>query len=92
MSAVEQEVPGNVKVLKSVCRSCHGGCSTLMHVKDGKLTKVEGDLVFPDEYQKIKKYYRFRGQFDVQLFPSLFFVENNGRGGIAFGKCRVVSP
>ena len=43
MSAVEQEVPGNVKVLKSVCRSCHGGCSTLMHVKDGKLTKVEGD-------------------------------------------------
>ena len=32
VSAVEEEVPGNVKVLKSVCRSCHGGCSTLMHV------------------------------------------------------------
>ena len=30
-------------VLKSVCRSCHGGCSTLMHVKDGRLVKVEGD-------------------------------------------------
>ena len=37
------EEPGNVKVLKSVCRSCHGGCSTLMHVENGKLTKVEGD-------------------------------------------------
>ena len=43
VSAAETAVAGNEKVLKSVCRSCHGGCSTLMHVKDGKLTKVEGD-------------------------------------------------
>jgi len=30
-------------VLKSVCRSCHGGCGVLMHVQDGVLVKVEGD-------------------------------------------------
>jgi anaerobic selenocysteine-containing dehydrogenase len=30
-------------VLKSVCRSCHGGCGVLMHVQDGVLVKVQGD-------------------------------------------------
>ncbi len=30
-------------ILKSVCRSCHGGCGALLHVKDGELIKVEGD-------------------------------------------------
>jgi len=40
----------------------------------------------------IKKYYYFYGQLDFQLFPDLSFVENDGRGGIAFGKCRVISP
>ncbi|TAK47838.1 MAG: molybdopterin oxidoreductase [Xanthobacteraceae bacterium] len=32
-----------IEVLKSVCRSCHGGCGILLHVQDGKLVKVEGD-------------------------------------------------
>jgi anaerobic selenocysteine-containing dehydrogenase len=30
-------------VLKSVCRSCHGGCGVLLHVTEGRLMKVEGD-------------------------------------------------
>jgi anaerobic selenocysteine-containing dehydrogenase len=30
-------------VLKSTCRMCHGGCSTLLHVEDGKLVRIEGD-------------------------------------------------
>jgi len=30
-------------VYKSVCRSCHGGCGTLMHVEDGRLLQVRGD-------------------------------------------------
>ena len=34
-------------VLKSVCRSCHGGCGVLMHVQDGRLVKVEGDRDAP---------------------------------------------
>ena len=34
-------------VLKSVCRSCHGGCGVLLHVRDGVLLKVEGDRESP---------------------------------------------
>ena len=37
----------------------------------------------------IKKFYYFRGQFDMQIFPGLLFIENNGRGSIAFGVCKV---
>ena len=37
----------NDKVLKSVCRSCHGGCGVLLHVRDGRLVKVEGDRDSP---------------------------------------------
>jgi len=43
-------------------------------------------------FEIIKKYYYFRGQYDFQLFPNMFSVENNGRGGIQYGKCEVVSP
>lgn len=45
-----------------------------------------------DESTKVKKFYVFKNQFDVQLFSNLTFIENNGRGGIAFGKCHLVSP
>jgi len=38
---------GAVKVLKSVCRGCHGGCGALLHVRDGVLIKVEGDPASP---------------------------------------------
>jgi anaerobic selenocysteine-containing dehydrogenase len=34
-------------ILKSVCRSCHGGCGVLLHVRDGRLIKVEGDRASP---------------------------------------------
>jgi thiosulfate reductase/polysulfide reductase chain A len=40
-------VPPRTAVLKSVCRSCHGGCGVLLHVKDGRLVKVEGDRESP---------------------------------------------
>jgi anaerobic selenocysteine-containing dehydrogenase len=32
-----------VKKVRTVCRSCHGGCGVIAHVKDGKVIKVEGD-------------------------------------------------
>ena len=32
-----------VRKVKTVCRSCHGGCGVIAHVKDGKVIKVEGD-------------------------------------------------
>jgi anaerobic selenocysteine-containing dehydrogenase len=40
-------VTGRTAVLKSVCRSCHGGCGALLHVKDGVLVKLEGDPESP---------------------------------------------
>ena len=37
----------------------------------------------------ISKYYYFLGQFDVQVFHDGSFIENNGRGSLAFGQCNV---
>jgi len=37
------DLDGGSKILKSVCHSCHGGCSVFLHVEDGKLVRVEGD-------------------------------------------------
>ena len=54
--------------------------------------RYQVDKVVHDDYVNIKKYYVFASQFDVQLFPNHNFVENNGRGGIAFGKCSIVAP
>jgi anaerobic selenocysteine-containing dehydrogenase len=34
-------------VYRSVCRSCHGGCGVLLHVRDGRLVRVEGDRESP---------------------------------------------
>ena len=48
MTLLEREaVGGETVVLKSVCRSCHGGCGALLHVRDGRLIKVEGDRASP---------------------------------------------
>jgi anaerobic selenocysteine-containing dehydrogenase len=32
-----------VEKIRTVCRSCHGACGVIAHVKDGKVIKVEGD-------------------------------------------------
>jgi anaerobic selenocysteine-containing dehydrogenase len=32
-----------VTKIRTVCRSCHGACGVVAHVKDGKVIKVEGD-------------------------------------------------
>ena len=50
------------------------------------------DYIHSDPYTGIKKYYYFRGHFDVQLFTDLSFLENNGRGSIGRGQCIVTRP
>ncbi len=45
------------------------------------------DKVETDKFVGIKKFYNFRSQFDVQLYPDMKFIENNGRGGISYGTC-----
>jgi hypothetical protein len=52
----------------------------------------EADYIAHDTHVGHKKFYNFRGQFDIQLFSNLNFVENNGRGAVAFGTCRLVRP
>jgi len=32
-----------VTKIRTSCRSCHGGCGVIAHVKDGRVIKVEGD-------------------------------------------------
>lgn len=34
---------GATTVLKSTCRMCHGGCSALIHVQDGRIVEIVGD-------------------------------------------------
>ncbi len=41
------------------------------------------------QFVKIKKFYVTKSQYDFQIFENLIFVENNGRGSIASGKCTV---
>jgi anaerobic selenocysteine-containing dehydrogenase len=43
LAETSTETVGETRVLKSVCRSCHGGCGALLHVRDGELVKIEGD-------------------------------------------------
>ena len=41
--AKEMEVYGYDQMVKSHCRMCHGGCGTLVYVKDGRIAKIAGD-------------------------------------------------
>jgi len=43
----EQGSAADAAILKSVCRSCHGGCGALLHVAGGRLVKVVGDPESP---------------------------------------------
>ena len=56
---------------------------------EGKVTcdRYEVDYIQRDDYVDTVKYYYFSGQFDVQIINDSLFIENNGRGGIAFGNC-----
>jgi hypothetical protein len=47
------------------------------------------DKTILDNFVSIKKYYIFKSQYDFQLYDDLSFVENNGRGGISYGVCKI---
>ena len=38
------------QIIKSNCRGCHGGCGVLVHVKDGRITTIEGNPDFPTNH------------------------------------------
>ncbi len=35
---------GEKKIIKTTCKSCHGGCGVLVTVEDGVITNIEGNL------------------------------------------------
>jgi hypothetical protein len=41
------------------------------------------------QFVKIKKFYLTKAHYDIQIFEDLQFIENNGRAGIAMGKCTI---
>ena len=82
----------SVKVVEGGEGAFVSRCSFSPSANEVTCDRYQVDKVVFDENVKIKKYYVFRSQFDVQLFSNLSFVENDGRGGIAYGICRVVAP
>ena len=62
-------------------------CSYTMSANAVTCDEYDGDYKTIDSNIDLRKYYYFAGQFDVQIFTDGFFVENNGRAGIAFGRC-----
>lgn len=46
------------------------------------------DKMVEDPHVKIKKYYYYKGQLNVQVFPDGGYIEDNGRGTIYFGSCK----
>ena len=67
-------------------------CSFVQSENEVTCDRYEVDKIAVDHNVKIKKYYVFDSHFDVQLFSDLTFIENNGRGTIAFGTCKVTAP
>ena len=47
--------------------------------------EYEVDKIEIDNHTGHRKFYFYRGQFDVQVFSNNRFIENNGRGTISFG-------
>jgi anaerobic selenocysteine-containing dehydrogenase len=43
-------MPDEKQIIKSNCRGCHGGCGVLVHVIDGRITKIEGNPDFPSNH------------------------------------------
>ncbi len=63
-------------------------CSFIPSQNKVTCDKYSVDRVEVDKFIGVKKFYYFRGQFDVQLYQDMAFIENNGRSAISFGKCK----
>ena len=64
---------------------CSNDSSGKFTCDEYKVDRIETSSVLGSD---IRKYYVFASQFDVQLFENtMTFIENNGGGSIAMGKC-----
>ena len=64
---------GEEQIIKSNCRGCHGGCGVLVHVKEGRITKIEGDPDFPTNRGSLCS----KGLAFQQLMPEVYAYSNN---------------
>lgn len=67
-------------------------CSYVQSASKVTCDRYKIDHIAFDPNVKVKKYYFFSAQLDLQLYQDLSFIENNGRGGIAYGQCKLISP
>lgn len=67
-------------------------CSFVASANRVTCDRYKVDPVVADKNVDFKKFYLFRSQFDVQIFRDLSFIENNGRGGLAYGVCKLIRP
>lgn len=67
-------------------------CSFVASANRVTCDRYKVDPVVADKNVDLKKFYLFRSQFDVQIFRDLSFIENNGRGGLAYGVCKLIRP
>jgi len=82
----------SVKIVDNGDSAVISRCSFSTSANSVTCDDYSADFVHQDPYIGVKKYYYFRGHFDVQLFSDLSFIENNGRGSIGRGTCRLVRP
>lgn len=82
----------SVKIVDDGSSAFISRCSFSSSANSVTCDEYSADFVHQDPYTGVKKYYYFRGHFDVQLFSDLSFVENNGRGSIGRGTCRLTKP
>lgn len=85
-SSIIQKYKYSVKI-KDTSKPELERCSFTPSEKKVTCDKYLVDRVEVDKNVGIKKFYYFTGQYDIQLYPDMRFVENNGRSGISYGKC-----
>jgi hypothetical protein len=82
----------SVRIDESAAGATVSRCSSTPSTSSVACDKYTVDRIERDPNIGVRKFYVFGSQFDVQVFKDLSFVENNGRGGIAFGTCRAAPP
>ena len=64
-------------------------CSLPLLPTSAPCDTYEVDKIEYDSNVQIRKYYIFKSQYDIQIFSDMTYVENNGRGGLLIGSCKI---
>lgn len=64
-------------------------CSYTFMAKKVTCDRYKVDHIEKDKNVNITKFYVFGPQFNMQLFSDYSYLEDNGRGGITYGICKL---